>query len=211
MSHKIKSILALAAHPDDIEFACGGTINRFIEEQKDIWYVVLSPCIKSLPKGSDDYILYEELNRSATRLGIPKNNIIKFQFPVRDFPAHRQEILEHFIELKKKINPDLVLLPNSKDIHQDHKVIYEEGIRGFKNSCMLGYELPWNNFVSELNYFVKLEERHLETKLEAIKEYKTQKNRYYNSGDFFYDLAAVRGVQVNTKYAEAFEIIRYIY
>ena len=47
---------------------------------------------------------------------------------------------------------DLVVLPNSTDVHQDHQVINREGIRAFKHSSILGYELVWNNLILHLQY-----------------------------------------------------------
>lgn len=205
-----RTILGLAAHPDDIEFSCGGTVKKFIERGCTFWYVVLSPCNKSLPEGCRENQLYEEVDRAVAHLGISNQNILKYNYPVRDFPAHRQAILEDFVQLKKDIQPDLILLPNSFDVHQDHHVVHEEGVRAFKNSSILGYELPWNNFQMHLNYFVTLEEKHIKAKLKAIEEYKTQKERYYNSGQFFLNLAKVRGVKVNATYAETFQILRLI-
>ena len=203
-------ILALAAHPDDIEFSCGASIKKFIDEGKQIVYIVLSPCKKSLPQNSHPNKLYDELTKSMQHLGLPSKNIIKYDFPVREFPAFRQAILEEFIKLKKEYKPDLVLLPNNNDIHQDHSVVREEGKRAFKNSSILGYELPWNNFQMHQNFFIRIEKKHIDAKLKAIKEYKTQAHRYYNTEDFFYNLATVRGVQINVPYAETFELIRWI-
>jgi N-acetylglucosamine malate deacetylase 1 len=210
MESTYNSVLAIGAHPDDIEFSCGGTIKKLTENNKSLYHVVLSPCNKSIPDNCEKDILYSELKNAAKQLEIKEENIITFQFPVRDFPAHRQEILEHFIELKKKINPDLVLLPNSQDIHQDHQVVHNEAIRAFKSSCILGYELPWNNFSSSQNYFVQLEERHIIAKLKAVNEYKTQKHRSYNSEAYLHHLAQVRGMQINRPLAETFELIRWI-
>ncbi|MCF8327262.1 MAG: PIG-L family deacetylase [Bacteroidales bacterium] len=203
-------ILALAAHPDDIEFSCGASIKKFIDGGKQIVYIVLSPCKKSLPQNSNPNKLYDELDKSVQHLGLPSKNVIKYDFPVREFPAYRQAILEEFIKLKKEYKPDLVLLPNNNDIHQDHSVVREEGKRAFKNSSILGYELPWNNFQMNQDFFIRIEKMHIDAKLQAIQEYKTQANRYYNTDDFFYNLATVRGVQINAPYAETFELIRWI-
>jgi hypothetical protein len=57
---------------------------------------------------------------------------------------------------------------------------------------------------------VKLEQHHLDKKIEALKEYRSQSHRDYMSEDFISSLARTRGVQVGTKYAEAFEVIRFI-
>jgi hypothetical protein len=47
-------------------------------------------------------------------------------------------------------------------------------------------------------------------KVEALKEYKSQAHRAYANEEFIKSLARVRGVQINTNYAEAFEILRWI-
>ncbi len=206
-----KNILILSPHPDDAEFSSGGTLNRLINEGSNVWYAVFSPCIKSLPEGMETDRLYKELDAACKHLGIEDKNVIKFQYPVREFPKYRQEILEDLIKLKKRIHPDLVLIPNSKDVHQDHHAMYEEGVRAFKSTRILGYELPWNNLESIHNYFVKLDRPHLDAKMNAIGEYRSQNFRDYKENDYFYCLAKTRGMQAGSEFAEAFEMIRWIY
>ena len=202
-------ILALAPHPDDIELSCGGSLNKLIQEGHEVYYVVFSPCSKSLPEGFAPRALYEELEDSAACLGIAKKNIVKFDFPVREFPKYRQEILEELVVLGKEINPDLVFLPNSNDLHQDHKTIYEEGMRAFKRKKILGYELLWNNDNFRSNFFIKLQKEHIDTKKKALKAFKSQSFRGYFDDEFLFGLARVRGVQCGSEYAEAFELIRW--
>ncbi len=206
----MKRILVLAPHADDGEFSSGGSIKRFTEEGKEVIYVAFSPCTKSMPDGSVENQLYMELERAVSHLGIQSNQLIKFDFPVREFPKYRQEILEELIKLRKKYNPDLVLLPNSNDVHQDHHTIYKEGLRAFKHIKLLGYELPWNNITFTNTFHVKLDSRHLDAKVDAISEYKSQGFRPYMEKEFFYGLAKVRGIQVNADYAEAFELIKWV-
>lgn len=205
-----KTVLLLAPHPDDGEFSCGATIKRWKEEGATIWYAAFSPCNKSLPSKFTENTLYKELPKALAHLNIPEKYIITFNYPVREFPANRQKILDDLIQLRSRIKPDLVLLPNGQDIHQDHKTIYEEGIRAFKHSSILGYELPWNTFNFPTNGHVKVKRKHLEAKVAALKEYKTQQFRPYMDEEFLFGLARTRGLQINAQYAEAFEIIRWI-
>src|SRR6056297_61087 len=150
-------ILVLLPHPDDAEFSCGGTIAKYIEQGSEVHYIVFSNCSKSLPEGIPENRLYEELDKAAKALGVDLKNISKYYYPVREFPHFRQDILEKLIMHKKHLAPDLVLLPNKNDVHQDHKTLYNEGIRAFKTCSMLGYELPWNNIEkSETNYFSRI-------------------------------------------------------
>ena len=206
---KGKKILLLAPHPDDPEYSCGGTIAQWSKDN-EIHYAAFSPCIASLPDTFADDTLYKELKASASVLGIPTANISTFNFPVRRFDEHRQDILELLVSMRKSIDPDIVIMPNSFDIHQDHKVIYEEGLRAYKHCCLIGYELPWNNLEFKSNFHVKISEKELSLKWEAIQAYESQGIRAYKSKEFFDGLARVRGLQVGAKYAEAFELIRWI-
>lgn len=204
-----KKILLLAPHPDDPEYACGGSIARWAKDN-DIYYAAFSPCKQSLPEGFSEDTLYKELKASASILNIPESHVFTYDFPVRYFPEHRQEILEMLVRLRKKINPDIVVLPNSTDIHQDHHVIYQEGKRAFKHACLIGYELPWNNITFTASFHVKLSRENLNVKWDAICAYKSQEIRAYKSLEFFDGLARVRGMQVGSEFAEAFELIRWV-
>jgi LmbE family N-acetylglucosaminyl deacetylase len=205
-----KKVLVLAPHTDDGELGCGGTIARLVEEGKEVHYVAFSICTRSLPPDLAPDTLAKEVKKATQILGIHHKNLVLFDFDVRRFKEFRQDILEEMIKLKAKINPDLVFVPSPTDIHQDHEVISEEGLRAFKFNTILGYELPWNNVSFNTRGFVPLSEQHLETKINALKEYKSQMHRSYLNADFLRSLATTRGVQIGTKYAEAFEVIRLV-
>ena len=84
---------------------------------------------------------------------------------MRTFPEHRQEILELLIELWNEWEPDVVFQPSLHDIHQDHQAIAAEGLRAFKRTTILGYEIPWNNLDFAYQAYISLERRHLERKV----------------------------------------------
>ncbi|MFH1656597.1 MAG: PIG-L deacetylase family protein [Candidatus Nealsonbacteria bacterium] len=203
-----KKILVLGAHPDDVELGCGGAIAKLIEEGQEVFYIVFSKCEKSIPEGFPKNILEEEVKKAAGKLGIKKENIKVLSYPVRDFPQYRQDILEDLVKLRKEINPDIIFLPSSYDFHQDHITIYEEGLRAFNQRTILGYELPWTNRFFGYSAFMALDEKYLEIKIEAIKNYASQSKRKYMNSEFIKGWANMRGMQSNTKYAEAFETIQ---
>ena len=207
---EISRILVLAPHPDDGEFGAGGSLKRWTDEGKEVHYVAFSPCFKSLPEGAPQDLLYHELIKATGILGLDPKNVRVLDFPVREFPAYRQDILDTLLKLKKEINPDLVLMPNSHDVHQDHHTIHKEGIRAFKHASLIGYELPWNNLTVINNFHVTLERDHVDAKMRALHEYGSQLGRPYMNDEFFFGLAKTRGIQVNADYAEAFELIRYV-
>ena len=205
-----KIVLVLAPHTDDGEFGCGGSIARFIEEGKEVYYVAFSTAEDSVPDELPKNILETEVREATNILGIIPNNLIVYKFQVRKLNYVRQEILEELVNLKSKINPDVVFIPSPNDLHQDHYTIAIEGMRAFKQVSVLGYELPWNNITFHTQAFIKLKKRHIIRKIEALKAYKSQQNRFYANDDFIRSLAITRGTQINVKYAEAFEVIRWV-
>lgn len=203
-------ILVLAPHTDDGEFGCGATIAKFIEEGKEVYYVAFSTCEESVPEGFPKNILEIEVKKATKELGIKPSNLIIKNYPVRRFNEHRQEILEDLVVLRKEINPDLVFMPSSFDIHQDHTVVFQEGRRAFKNVSILGYEFMWNNFAFDSAAFSVVEERHMDKKVKSIDQYESQQKRFYAKEKMIKGGANYKGLQISKEYAEAFEIIRWI-
>jgi LmbE family N-acetylglucosaminyl deacetylase len=146
MLKNIERILILAPHTDDGEFGCGGSITKFIEEGKDVFYVAFSTAEDSVPEGYPKNILELEVREATKILGINPNNLIIYKFQVRKLNYVRQEILEELIKIRNEINPDLVCIPSPNDLHQDHYTVAMEGMRAFKQVSLLGYELPLEQY-----------------------------------------------------------------
>jgi len=210
MFKDIKKVLILAPHPDDTEFGLGGTLVKLLEMGTEVHLAVFSLCEKSTPDGFEPGIIEKEFLESSGFLGLKEENLHIFDYPVRDFPAFRQDILEDMIRLRNRLNPDLVFLPSSSDIHQDHNTIYNEGVRAFKHFNMLGYEMPWNNFGFKSYVFVNLTGEQIRKKMKALEIYKSQAHRPYSSAEVVESLAKVRAMQIGRQFAESFELIRFI-
>ena len=206
-------ILLLSPHTDDVELGAGGTVQKFLEEGKQIYWIVFSTAEESLPADMDKDTLEREFVSVMKQLGVGPSHYMVNKFKVRKLHERRQEILELLIKVRKEFNPDLVIGPSLNDFHQDHVVVANEMVRAFKSSTsIICYELPWNHVSFNTQFFVQLETRHIERKLEVLKLYKSQviKERSYFSNEFIFGLAKTRGVQINNNYAEAFEVIRWI-
>lgn len=204
------TILVLAPHTDDGELGCGGTLHRLVQLGKKVVYVAFSSCEESVPEGFAEDILRTEVKAATAQLDIASENVILLNYRVRHFPAHRQELLEELTKLKDELNPDLVFCPSSFDVHQDHATISIEAKRAFKNTTLLGYEFIWNNFDFKVDCFVELSEENVQRKIAAMAEYQSQSERPYTSDKIIRAMANFRGVQVAAKYAEAFEVIRWV-
>jgi len=207
---KFKNVFVLAPHTDDGELGAGGTITKLIEMGANVYYFAFTNAQESVPEGFPPNILEIEVKKATKILGVKEENIIVYNYKVRKLGYARQDILEDLIKRRREVFPDLVLMPSLHDIHQDHSTIAQEGLRAFKNTTILGYELIWNNLTFDTSSFVKLEKRHIQAKADALKEYKSQGNRDYMSEEFIFSLARTRGVQIGTKYAESFEVVRWV-
>lgn len=208
----MKKVLIVSPHTDDAELGCGGTIAKFVQEDKDVYLVAFSSAKRSIPEGFKQDATSNEMKKASKILGMKEENVRVLDFEVRIFPKFRQEILQKLIDLRNEINPDMVIIPSKKDTHQDHQVITNESFRAFKKSTLsiYGYEQPWNCFTFDTTGFVPLDEEHITAKINALKEYKTQSQKEYLDSEFIRGLAMTRGVVIGRKYAEAFEIIKQI-
>ena len=193
-------ILALSPHTDDVELGCGGSIVKWIEKGDKVRVVCFSD--------ADQPNIIEEWQNSLDILGV-KNKQLHL-FPRRIFNEKRQEILDLLIREQDLYNPDLVLIPSVHDIHQDHQVIAQEGLRAFNDCSIIGYELPWDCKDFKPNMWIELQSYHYLTKTEALRQYKSQEKRGYFGGTFISNWGRFRGGQINRFLAEAFEVYKWI-
>jgi LmbE family N-acetylglucosaminyl deacetylase len=200
-------VLVLAAHTDD-EFGCAGTIARLVEDGREVHLATFSSAEESVPDGFDRDVLKREARDATEVLGIPPERFRLYDYRVRYFPSRRQEILEDLILLRAEIDPQIVFLPSTTDMHQDHGVIAQEGLRAFKHISVFGYELPMNNMTFDNSCYVALEPRHVERKLAHAAAYRSQGHRPYLQPERVRALATVRGLQMNADAAEAFQVLR---
>ncbi len=205
-----RRVLVLAPHTDDGEFGCGGTMARLLDAGVEVRYVAFSIATKSLPPGFPPDTLAREVREATAEIGLAPEQLTVHDFEVRTFPEHRQEILELLIDLWAEWPPDAVLQPSLGDIHQDHQVVAAEGLRAFKRTTVLGYEIPWNTLNFNYQAYVSLEERHVERKVAALGRYESQQHRNYANVDYIWNLARTRGINIGRELAEVFEVYRVV-
>ncbi len=203
-----RRVLVLAPHTDDGEFGCGGTMARLVEAGCEVRYVAFSTATKSLPPGFPPDTLAREVREATAEIGLRPDALTVHDFEVRTFPSHRQEILELLIELWEEWRPDAVLQPSVHDIHQDHQVVAAEGLRAFKRTTLLGYEIPWNNIDFRYQAYVALERAHVERKVAALAKYASQQHRNYADAEYIWNLARTHGINIGREYAEVFTVYR---
>lgn len=196
------SLLCLGAHSDDIEIGCGGTILRLLSMCKnwDVTWVVFS---------ADGERKNEALSSARRFLnGAQEKTIIIKRFKESFFPFRGENIKWQFEQLKKKVNPDLILTHYRHDLHQDHRVICELTWNTFRNHQILEYEIPkYDGDFGQPNLYVPLSRELCQQKVRWLKEgFATQRNKQWFTEDTFYSVLRLRGIESNApeKYAEAF-------
>jgi len=204
MEIKNKIILAIAPHLDDIELGLGATIHK-LSDHNTIHYLGLS-----MPPLVEKDIFMDEFWESCKHLKLSKDRMVLKDYNPRDLFKDRMDILQLFYDTNKEIKPDIVFVPNSKDIHQSHQVTYQEARRAFKYSTILGYELPWNSMSFDMDFFIEVTKENIEAKQQSINSFESQKARTFFSNDIITDLAKLRGKQVGKDFAECFELTRVI-
>jgi len=200
---KVKNVLALSPHTDDIELGCGGTLAKLSEEGSDIFVVNFSRS-KNNETDKGEQVAYE-FRKSMKMLGATYEML---DMPTRNLMSHRQEILDYLYKLGQKIDFDVVFCHSSFDTHQDHQAVQQEAFRAFKNKTILGYELPWNCMQFSTDFFIKLDEEHISKKIKMLDCYESQGHRPFLGKQYVRDIARTRGLQIKEKYAECFEFIR---
>jgi LmbE family N-acetylglucosaminyl deacetylase len=195
-----ESILVLGAHPDD-EIGCAGSLARFIREGARVQLITFSRC-----QDLNGPELIDEWEFANSALGVQMSIL---DLPNRALPEYRQTVISR-LDLEKGKH-DLILCPSTNDVHQDHSTVVLEARRVFKDTTILGYELPLNHLNGTHNQaYVRLTQADVESKVRHAQHYATQRDEAYMASDYLIGLARVRGVQAETEYAEAFEVIRWV-
>jgi LmbE family N-acetylglucosaminyl deacetylase len=199
---RVKRVLCLGAHSDDIEIGCGGTVLRMIERSKTIefYWLVLS----SNPKRAKE----AESSANAFLRRARKKTVVVKSFRDGFLPYLGPPVKECFEELKKVFAPDVIFTHCRHDLHQDHRLVCELTWNTFRNHLILEYEVPkYDADLRSPNFFVPLSDAQACRKVNSLMRYfTTQQNKRWFSEELFYGLMRLRATEVAspTRYSEAF-------
>ncbi len=196
-------LIAVGAHPDDIELGCGGTIKAATATGKKVIAIYLT---KGEESGNPDTRLCES-KKALSILGV--NDVFFGDFKDTEIPSSHTAIkfLEDFYD---KYQPDTILTHTTHDTHQDHRQIAWLSLAAFRNvSKLLAYETPRATGEFSPNYFIDIS-NYIQFKWEALKCHLTQKSKRYLNYESMINLSSYRGSQVGLHAAEAYEVIRYV-
>jgi LmbE family N-acetylglucosaminyl deacetylase len=199
-----KTILAVGAHPDDIELGAGGTLYKAVRSNSK----VIALYMTRGGKNTDSNTRMKESTQAMNILGV--NDVYFENFTDTEIPDSYETIgcLERYAE---KFQPDVVLTHSVNDTHQDHRRVAWLAMAAFRNvPKILSFETPRVRPAAFMpTYFVNITGC-IDKKGEALKCHVSQRDKRYITYESTVNLSYFRGSQVGAQSAEAFEIIKYL-
>ncbi len=197
-------ILAIGAHPDDIELGCGGMLIKAVRGGHDVYmYTLTRGGASGDPKQRTD-----ELRRSSKFIGAKQLWVDNFEDSRLSVTSDLINHIEYFIN---KTKPDMIFTHSQGDVHHDHRAIALATVEAARfNSNVLSYEIPLSrNFEPKIFYDIT---DVVFEKVELIEIFWSQQSKLYLKANAIKGLAEYRALQsrLNTgvKYAEAFEVLK---
>ncbi|MFH1459689.1 MAG: PIG-L deacetylase family protein [Candidatus Omnitrophota bacterium] len=198
------NVLAIGAHPDDIEIGCGGTLLKHVAKGHNVYLLILS----AGEVGADPEVRKKEQEESAKLMGAKK--IIWGNF--KDTYLTDVRALINMIEkVIKEVNPQVVFINYLNDVHQDHRALAKACLSATRYiKEVLYYEVPTTqSFNPEI--FVDIGDV-LYKKLELLRLHVSQVDRTRVENLSILEIAKscanFRGFQGRIRYAEAFSAVR---
>lgn len=228
-------ILAFAAHPDDIELSCSGTLIKHINDGKKV--AVVDFTHGELGTRGTPELRLQEAEMASEIIGLSARENLGFRDGFfKNDEVHQLEV----IKMIRKYQPDIVLANASYDRHPDHgraatlveEAVFYSGLKKIKTHVNSGEnQAAWRPRLL-LNYIQAVYHRpdlivdiseHMDQKMEAIAAFASQFHTSENSrnGDQtfistpqFMDFLKARssefGQLINVRYAEGFTCKRYL-
>jgi LmbE family N-acetylglucosaminyl deacetylase len=191
------SVLAIGAHPDDIEIGAGGLLLALADGRPRVRYVVLTGTGERHAEARD---------AAASFLPGADVEVSLHDLPDTRLPTVWPMVKDILTDVARSFTPDLVIGPSPGDAHQDHRTVAEIVPTIFRDQLCLGYELPkWDGDLGRPATYVPLADDIVRRKVELLQKcYPSQRGRDWWDDEVFLGLARLRGMECRARYAEAF-------
>jgi LmbE family N-acetylglucosaminyl deacetylase len=208
----IVNILAIGAHPDDIELGCGGLIVKAAKGGHNVYMYTLTRG----EAAGDPYRRINELIDSARVVGAKKLWIDNFPDTHLSVTS---DLINHIENIIQMTQADLVLTHSSYDIHHDHRATSAATIEAGRFAHnILAYEIPLSrDFKPQVFHDIS---DVINEKVFLISLFKSQRDKVYLHSSAIVGLASYRALQsrMNStsdnreidgiKYVEAYEVLK---
>jgi LmbE family N-acetylglucosaminyl deacetylase len=199
---RLRSVLALGSHSDDIEIGCGATLLALTRTRPEIevtWVVLGAEGEREREARASA----EAFMGAATR-----SEVIVHGFRDGFFPYVGGDVKDVFEDLKSRLEPDLILTHARHDLHQDHRLVCELTWNTWRDHLILEYEIPkYDGDLGTPNVFVPISEEVARKKVRLVLDtFESQLARHWFDEQLFLGLMRVRGMEGRSPsgYAEAF-------
>lgn len=208
----IMNILAIGAHPDDIELGCGGLIVKAVRNGHDVYMYTLTRG----EAAGEPYRRTNELIESSRVIGAKKLWIDNF--PDTHLSVN-SNLINHIESIIQQTQVDLVLTHSLYDIHHDHRAISAATIEAGRFSPnILAYEIPLTrDFKPQVFHDIS---DVINEKIALIQLFKSQRDKVYLNANAIEGLASYRALQSrmnstsqnmeidDVKHVEAYEVLK---
>lgn len=198
------NILAIGAHPDDIEFGCGGTLIKYAQTGHNVYLLVLTDG----SFGGDPEIRRNEQKECAKLIGAKE--LFWGSYRDTELVCNRDLIIK-IDDVMHKVSPDAVFLNFWADVHQDHRAAAQAAVSASRYiKEVLFFEVPTTQHF-EPDIFVNIQDV-LDKKIELLRTHNSQVDRTKIENlsiiESVQSCANFRGYQGRVKYAEGFKALR---
>jgi LmbE family N-acetylglucosaminyl deacetylase len=199
------NILAIGAHPDDIELGCGGLLIKAARQGHGVFMYTLTRGAAS----GDPQQRAKELMQSAKFIGAKALWIDNFEDTKLN--VNTSELINHIEFFINKADPDIILTHSLEDYHHDHRAIAASTLEaGRFIPNIMSYEIPLTkDFKPQVFYDIS---DVVDDKVELIKIFWSQQTKLYLKANAIKGLAEYRALQsrLNTSinHVEAFEVLK---
>ncbi len=196
-----KRVLAIGAHPDDIELGCGGAIAKHLERGDEVYVLVMTYGEKGAHVPD-----MKECFASLENLGIKRENMIFGNFPDTFVPEDSNAV--SFIEgVINKFKINRVYTHTPRDRHQDHRnCSLASSSAARKIGEIFLYQSPSTRTDFQPHYFISFNKKHYDKKISSLQCYKTQVDKGIVNLNAISALCQWWGAHNGAEYAEAFEV-----
>jgi LmbE family N-acetylglucosaminyl deacetylase len=198
------NVLAIGAHPDDIEYGCGGTLALYAQKGHDVFLFVASDG----GRGGVPEVRSGEQRDAALALGA--REVLWGGYPDTEVPLSRELIAAAEAAIRR-IHPTMIFVNYPDDTHQDHRNLAQATVSATRYvPNFLFYEVPSTQHFTP-NCYTNVD-KVLDLKLAALEAHRSQVTKTNIEDLTILELAVscanFRGIQARVKYAEAFQSVR---
>ncbi|MGC4897479.1 PIG-L deacetylase family protein [Micromonospora sp. DT31] len=195
---RVRSVVAIGAHPDDIEIGAGGLLLGLPPGVR-VRYVT---CTGTPERHAEA--------RAAAAAFLPDADVSYdlHSFPDGRLPAYWGEVKAIVEAAARSGAADLVLAPARDDRHQDHRLLGDLVPTAFRDALILHFEIPkWDGDLTGRRVYVPMTAWTARRKVELLSRcFPSQKSRDWWDDEVFLGLARLRGMECRSRYAEAFDV-----